>query len=285
MIQFSDVITPTTMKAGTHFEALQYSRDAFEGLSDPVLQIDAFSMQGPTFAAHPHAGFSAVTYLLDDSQGSFINQDSLGNKLELLPGSTHWTRASNGIVHEETPKTNGVEVKGLQIFMNLPEQDQSEAPGAFHVSPSAVDISNPKQGVTIKTSVSGTNIGGQKALTTPAYIVEFELSKMAQYEMNINANTGGLFIVIAGTVKIGEETLSTNQAIAFNSLEQSTIEFVSFQEMAKFVFVGGERLNQAIHQKGPFILASTQALAARIAAFERGEFGQIETSQTQGDAQ
>ncbi len=35
---------------------------------DPVISVDHFRMSQPTFAPHPHAGFSAVTYLFEDSE-------------------------------------------------------------------------------------------------------------------------------------------------------------------------------------------------------------------------
>jgi redox-sensitive bicupin YhaK (pirin superfamily) len=34
---------------------------------DPFLNVDLFELTGPVFAPHPHAGYSAVTYVFDDS--------------------------------------------------------------------------------------------------------------------------------------------------------------------------------------------------------------------------
>ncbi|KAJ9521903.1 hypothetical protein QJQ45_024768, partial [Haematococcus lacustris] len=102
---------------------------------DPLLNIDWFDMSQPTFRPHPHAGFSAVTYLLPGSPGSFMNRDSRGNKEPIHPGlgfpyvsvlgeldmvvgacmmlrgaapcsctgDVHWTTAGGGVVHEEVP--------------------------------------------------------------------------------------------------------------------------------------------------------------------------------------
>ncbi|MBL9037658.1 MAG: pirin family protein, partial [Archangium sp.] len=42
---------------------------------DPFLNVDHFTMSQPTFPPHPHAGFSAVTVLFEDSPGAFINRD------------------------------------------------------------------------------------------------------------------------------------------------------------------------------------------------------------------
>jgi redox-sensitive bicupin YhaK (pirin superfamily) len=47
---------------------------------DPFLNIDDFTMSQATFPPHPDAGFSAVTCMLEDSQGAFTNRDSLGDR-------------------------------------------------------------------------------------------------------------------------------------------------------------------------------------------------------------
>lgn len=54
-------------------------------------------MSEPTFPPHPHAGFSAVTYLFEDSGGALVNRDSLGDRSRIEPGALHWTQAARGI--------------------------------------------------------------------------------------------------------------------------------------------------------------------------------------------
>ena len=96
MIRFSAPYTPSAMTRGDVFAARQYPRQAFANLIDPVLNIDWFEMNGPTFPAHPHAGFSAVTYLFADSPNGFHNRDSLGEEHVIRPGGLHWSRAAKG---------------------------------------------------------------------------------------------------------------------------------------------------------------------------------------------
>ncbi|XHO07094.1 hypothetical protein ACEQUB_p00340 (plasmid) [Ralstonia syzygii] len=51
---------------GSHFRA--YGLRGVAALIDPFLGIDHAWMSAPTFAPHPHAGFSAVSYLFLDFQ-------------------------------------------------------------------------------------------------------------------------------------------------------------------------------------------------------------------------
>lgn len=91
---------------------------------DPFLNLDDFTMSQPTFPPHPHAGFSAITYMFEDSPGAFVNRDSLGDRSLIEPGAFHWTQAARGMMHEEVPEHPGVRCHGLQMFVNLREVDK-----------------------------------------------------------------------------------------------------------------------------------------------------------------
>lgn len=103
-----------------------------------VLNVDHFHMAQPTFPPHPHAGFSAVTWMLPWSGGAFINRDSQGDRTRLAPGSFHGTLAGAGMMHEEIPETPGTDCEGLQIFVKLPERDELTPPRSFHLDPEQI---------------------------------------------------------------------------------------------------------------------------------------------------
>jgi redox-sensitive bicupin YhaK (pirin superfamily) len=98
-----------------------------------VLNVDHFHMRLPTFPPHPHAGFSAVTYMLPWSGGAFTNRDSAGDRSRIGPGALHWTRAGAGMMHEEVPELPGQDCEGLQIFVKLPQQHELAPPRAYHL--------------------------------------------------------------------------------------------------------------------------------------------------------
>ena len=100
-----------------------------------ILNIDHFTMSQPTFPPHPHAGFSAVTFMLPWSRGGFTNRDSLGDGSVIAPGALHWTLAGSGMLHEEIPQRPGEDCEGLQIFVKLPEADELCPPRAHHLGP------------------------------------------------------------------------------------------------------------------------------------------------------
>ena len=154
---------------------------------DPVLNIDHFHMSMPTFPPHPHAGFSAVTYMFEDSAGSFINRDSLGDQSRIGPGCLHWTRAASGIIHEEVPEEPGVDCHGLQIFINLAARDKNSPPRIFHIEPEDIPVSMPAAGVRIRV-VTGELFGVEAPLDGSITGVDIYDVSLSGTEMDIPVN-------------------------------------------------------------------------------------------------
>jgi redox-sensitive bicupin YhaK (pirin superfamily) len=83
---------------------------------------------------HPQAGFCAVTYVLEDSQGAVRSRDSLGNDVIMGPGGIVWTQAGSGVIHHEFPADNDRELHGIQIFVNLSAKDKLAAPRVLRLA-------------------------------------------------------------------------------------------------------------------------------------------------------
>lgn len=111
-----------------------------EQLTSPFLGIDHAWMSAPTFAPHPHAGFSAVSYVFLDSETAIENRDSLGNHNLIQPGGLHWAAAGSGIVHEEIPAETGKTVHSLQIFVEATPDQRNSEPFALSLEPHDVPV-------------------------------------------------------------------------------------------------------------------------------------------------
>lgn len=262
MIRFSEVHAPSIMTRGDVFTAQQYPRQAFDTLADPVLNVDWFTMSGPTFPEHPHSGFSAVTYLFADSPNGFVNRDSLGGVHDIRPGGLHWSRASRGIKHEETPMPKGGPVRGLQIFVNLPADRQEDEAAAFAVVAEDVKLTEG-EGWKSRIVVDGTAIGDiADALPAPVRIEEAILEAGASRDVTIPARWGGVLIALVGPLTVnGDLDLRETNAIAFASDDGGTLPISAEQGEARFAIIMGARLEQPIHAQGPLMLASENALA------------------------
>lgn len=276
LLEVTQPIDPHIIERQQAFRAMQYSRNEAPDFFDPVLNVDWFEMRSPTFPEHPHAGFSAVTYIFADSPGGFINKDSLGNELMLPPGSLHWSRAGRGMTHEETP-AQAVPVHGLQIFMNLPSQSQLDPPAAFHISPDQVLVQMIGPGISQRIAANGNAIGETKqALPSPVFISETRFEEAGKISVAIEKHFGGILIQLDGRCEIEGELVETKQAIAFrNRADHAAHLDITGIKGARIALICGRRLEQPVIQKGPLMMARADMLDERIAAYGRGEFGRI----------
>jgi redox-sensitive bicupin YhaK (pirin superfamily) len=264
MIRFSPVYTPTLVRHGSVFSARQYPRQAFSNLIDPVLHIDWFEMNGPTFPPHPHAGFSAVTYVFPDSPNGFVNRDSFGDVVDIRPGGLHWSRASRGMMHEETPIEGKGPARGLQIFINLPADRQADPAAAFAVPPECVALhSGP--GWESRIGVDGTALGATpEALPSPVRIEEIGLAPSASIEVELASGWGGITILLEGEAKVGETALGATQAVGFETDASARLHIATAGSAARIVIVSGAQLKQPIYAHGPLMVASPAALDAAL---------------------
>jgi redox-sensitive bicupin YhaK (pirin superfamily) len=77
-------------------------------------------------APHPHIGLQTVSWLLD---GEVVHHDSLGLEGAAGPGVLNLMTAGKGIAHaEETPPVNVGRLRGLQLWVALPDGTRETAP-------------------------------------------------------------------------------------------------------------------------------------------------------------
>jgi quercetin 2,3-dioxygenase len=75
---------------------------------------------------HPHVGLQTVSWLLE---GEVVHNDSLGLTGPAAPGVLNLMTAGRGIAHaEETPAANVGRLRGLQLWVALPEGSRESAP-------------------------------------------------------------------------------------------------------------------------------------------------------------
>jgi redox-sensitive bicupin YhaK (pirin superfamily) len=77
-------------------------------------------------APHPHIGLQTVSWLLE---GELLHHDSLGREGTAGPGVLNLMTAGRGIAHaEETPQQNVGRLRGVQLWVALPEASRDTTP-------------------------------------------------------------------------------------------------------------------------------------------------------------
>ncbi|MBP5086011.1 pirin family protein [Pseudomonas chlororaphis] len=267
------------MNHGSHFRAFTLRGGQPVTAIDPFLAVDHAWTSGPTFPPHPHAGFSAVSYLFLDSETGIDNRDSLGNRNLIQPGGLHWTAAGTGVVHEEVPAETGKTVHMLQVFINLPLQLQGAAPFAFSLEARDVPVVQ-LPGVKVRVPLGGfRDVRSPLSLPTEVSLLDISLEPGAQVRVPIAAGHGAFVMPIDGELSVDGQPFDLMQArlpVSLPQPEERQLSLRADQGPAKAVLFSGRPLGQPVYWQGPLALASQEALAAAVEAYQRGAFGTLQ---------
>lgn len=263
--------------AATGFQLAKLHPQLIGGGMGPFLQIDAFALAEPVFAPHPHAGFSAVTYILPESATGFINRDTLGQRQRIAPGALHWTAAGSGIQHEEVPELRGDAVLGLQMFIDLPSALKGMAPQALHLEAQDIPVWRDN-GVDVRVVVGSCN-GVTSPLQPPTpdvLLLDISLAPAARLTTALQADHEVFAWVMSGEVTVhgpaGPEVLVRHDFSGFTSGGRQ-LDLQAGHAGARLVLAGGRPLDQPVVAQGPFVLDSPTALQHAKLRYTAGAMG------------
>lgn len=242
---------------------------------DPVVLVDHFVMPTPAFAPHPHAGFSAVTYLFEDS-GGVRNRDSLGDDRVIGPGALHWTQAGRGMLHEELPAVPGVAAHGLQLFVNSRAGHKDAPPAAFHLRADQIPVVRTPDGATVR--VARGEFAGQRA-QLPAHtrltLLDVRLPASGSVAVPVSPGQRAFAIVVSGALAIPEGEVPAHHALLFADEGQALRLQAPDGQAAQVVVLAGEPINEPIFPRGPFIANTPEQALDMVRRYSRGEMGAL----------
>ncbi len=223
------------LEIGTGFTATAFRERDFFGAMDPLVMVDHYRMSASTFGAHPHAGLSAVSVLLEDSAGRFHNRDSLGNDFDLMPGDLYWLKAGSGAVHDEAPRA-GARIHGLQVFVNLPARMKQDAPESLHVKARDMPILEA-DGHRVRVVLGESNgIAGQVSPALPMTILDGRVAAGSPFSHDLKAGENGWVYAIEGEIELiaGNErvTLQAGESIAVAATSGSAAHTIALRSTA-----------------------------------------------------
>ncbi|PVM92714.1 pirin family protein [Caulobacter endophyticus] len=187
---------------GPTFQAFGLRGSKIQALCDPYLNIDHAWMSAPTFPPHPHAGFSAISYVFADSETGLANRDSLGTQNLIAPGGLHWTAAGQGIVHEERPAEPGKTVHALQIFVDLPPRLRTASPFVLGLGPEEIPIARTS-GAAVRVALG--DFAGQRSPLQPPNdvgLLDITLNAAGSLGVAIPAGHVAILMPIAGATRV-----------------------------------------------------------------------------------
>jgi redox-sensitive bicupin YhaK (pirin superfamily) len=266
---------------------------------DPFLMLDAFGTERPQdyiagFPPHPHRGFETVTYML---KGRMRHRDNHGGEGLLVPGSVQWMTAGRGIVHSEMPEQVEGEMRGFQLWVNLPAKDKMQAPRYQDIAPErlpeleldatgavlarraggvAPQRSAPASMAAVKVIAGhfrGADGPVQAEATQPLFL-DIDLAPGALLAVPVPQGHNAFLQVLAG--RVGVLSDADGDAVGAGQLgvlgDGDHAALLAGADGARLILVAGRPIGEPVAWHGPFVMNTPAEIRQAIADYQAGRF-------------
>jgi len=210
---------------------------------DPYVLFDDFTITPPNgFPDHFHSGFEVVTYL---KQGQLQHKDSRGNDVILRAGDLQCFATGSGVVHSEMP-VGTEQVRGFQIWINLPKVDKHIKPGHEVIRAAAVPTTKIDEYVSIKTVVGQ---GATVHTRAELLIQQYNILAKGLYKLVLPVHYQGMVYVVKGSIMIEGKICNAGVAVLFMMEDLE----VKAMDDAEFLLLSGLPLGEPIRRRGSVV--------------------------------
>jgi quercetin 2,3-dioxygenase len=243
---------------------------------DPFLLLDAFGTENPDdyiagFPDHPHRGFETVTYMI---KGQMRHRDSTGAEGVLGPGSVQWMTAGRGIIHSEMPEQQEGEMRGFQLWVNLPAKDKMCEPRYQNIDPDNVpEIESDS--LKIRVVAGSATLDGKDQLgpvsnvsVDPLYL-DIAFKQAGNYTQSVTAGQTAFVYVFEGSARIAGTVVDTHNLAILN--DGDTVE-IEADGPARLILVAGAPIGEPVARYGPFVMNTHSEIRQAITDFQAGKF-------------
>lgn len=266
---------------------------------DPFLMLDAFGTERPQdyiagFPPHPHRGFETVTYML---AGRMRHRDNQGGEGLLVPGSVQWMTAGRGIVHSEMPEQVEGEMRGFQLWVNLPARDKMQAPRYQDIAPERLPVLQlGADGTVLSTAPGGATLalaapeavaavkviagefagieGPVQAVATRPVFLDLLLRPGARLDVPLPPGHNAFIHVFGGGLRLpasgGEAEVAAGQLAVLSDGDGLPLQ--AGAQGARLILVAGRPIGEPVAWHGPFVMNTAEEIRQAIADYQAGRF-------------
>lgn len=224
--------------------------------------------------AHPHRGFETVTYMIE---GHMLHEDHMGNRGDLKNGGVQWMTAGRGIVHSEMPQQEAGQMRGFQLWLNLPAAEKMKPAGYRDIQPEEIPDVH-LDGARLKliagnievdgTIVSGAVTGGS---TAPLY-VDIHMEPNKAITVPVSDQLNAMLYLYDGDAtlqhKADHEPLKLSAATILGDGNQVRIE--AGDQGARLLLIAGKPINEPVVQYGPFVMNTREEIEQTLRDYRDG---------------
>lgn len=246
---------------------------------DPYLMLDEFGSDEPQdyiagFPSHPHRGFETVTYMIE---GHMLHEDHLGNRGNLKNGGVQWMTAGRGIVHSEMPQQESGQMRGFQLWLNLPAAEKMKEAGYRDIQPDDIpdlqfDDARVKLIAGTLSVGNRTHEGAVTGGTTQPLYADIHLPANGKVYLPVEASLAGLVYLYDG--QAGLESASGVEALDRSSAHVLSvgggIQLKAGAEGARLLLIAGKPIREPVVQYGPFVMNTREEIEQTLQDFRDG---------------
>ena len=247
---------------------------------DPFLMLDAFGSDEAAdyiagFPSHPHRGIETVTYML---AGRMRHEDDAGHAGVLGPGGVQWMTAGRGIIHSEMPEQEEGEMRGFQLWVNLPASDKMRPPRYQNFEPEEVPAVRRNDGTVIKV-IAGTVDGVEgpvRGIAAAPVYMDLTVPAGIASDHEIAADHNAFVYVFAGGAEVGAGENEPGKLVRDGELavlgHGDMLRVRAGEDGARLILVAGRPLNEPVAKYGPFVMNTKEEIVQAIEDYQSGNF-------------
>lgn len=221
---------------------------------------------------HPHAGLQTVTWLFE---GEVIHDDSAGGHVVVRPGEVNLMTAGHGIAHSEVSTAATSVLRGVQLWVVLPEVDRDLPRDLQHHRAPAVALA---AGVTARVLVG--ELGGHRSpvrTRTPLLGAELTLDAGVRWELEVDPTHEHAVLVDRGEVSWHGARLGAGDLGVVDAGPSGLV--IEARTTARVLLLGGAPYPERVVMWWNFIGRDHGEVEALRAAWQAGSerFGEVST--------
>jgi redox-sensitive bicupin YhaK (pirin superfamily) len=210
--------------------------------------------------------------------GRVNHKDSLGNSGSIADGDVQWMTSGRGIMHEEMPQQIEGEMKGFQLWVNLPAKLKMSDPRYQNIASEQIPEIQQPDGVIIRIiagDVDGVSGPVKDIIADPIYL-DISVPPDSSFSQAIAGDHAAIAYVFEGEGRFsagetGQKTaVGHPRLIVFGDGEQISVR--ATDQGLRFLLIAGKPLGEPIARYGPFVMTTEAEIEETLTELKSGTF-------------
>lgn len=189
---------------------------------------------------------------------------------EIGPGDAQWMTAGRGIVHSEMPTSNGVDIRGFQLWINLPAADKMKHPRYQDIARNDIPT---VEGDGFAVRLVAGNLSGHKGpirdIAVNPLFADITLTRSGEITLPVPAGHSAFLYGIDEGFSVDGAPVAT-RAIAV--LDDGETVKVAGKKGTRLLLVAAAPIGEPIARQGPFVMNTREEIKTAFGDWKEGRF-------------